>query len=95
MDVETNLKLAETNLNDDKGEQEIQHSVAQDISVYLPRESKKPELNIISADQNTTSPTQGTSSTTKTSETSGQHNTIAVGWYRLEVCIGSDWTFII
>jgi competence protein ComGC len=85
LDVETNLKLAETNLKieteyiDDKGEQEIQHSVAQDISVYLPRESKKPELNIISADQNTTSPTQGTSSTTKTSETSGQHNTIAVG----------------
>ena len=85
LDVETDLKLAETNLKietedfDDEGEQEIQHSVAQDTGVYLPRESKKSELNIISADQNTMSPTQGKSSTTKIAETSGQHNTIAVG----------------
>ena len=76
--VRTNLKI-ETEDFDDKGEQEIQHSVAQDTGVYLPRESKKSELNIISADQNTMSPTQGKSSTTKIAETSGQHNTIAVG----------------
>ncbi|CAB4018983.1 Hypothetical predicted protein [Paramuricea clavata] len=42
-------------------------------------ECKKSELNIISAGKNTASPTQGSSSTTKTAGTSGQYNTIAVG----------------